>query len=71
MRKNVLTEAAVVGGTLVAVSYLIMYAARKAGFEGKVPPPAWIFFGVAATHLAWESTGGSQPVAVNARFCRS
>lgn len=56
MRKSVFVEAAVVGGSLVAASYLIMYAARRAGFEGKVPPPAWIFFGVAATHLAWEST---------------
>lgn len=57
MRKSVFAEAVIVGGTLVATSYLIMYAARKAGFEGKVPPPAWLFFGVAATHLAWESTG--------------
>lgn len=57
MRKGVFAEAVIVGGSLVAASYLIMFAARKAGFEGRVPPPAWIFFGVAATHLAWESTG--------------
>lgn len=62
MRKSALTEAVVVGGALVATSYLIMYAARKAGFEGRVPPPAWLFFGVAATHLAWESTAGQRSV---------
>lgn len=57
MRKGVLVESLVVGGSLVAAAYAIMFVARKTGFEGRVPPPAWLFFGVAATHLAWESVG--------------
>ena len=59
MRLGVLKEAAVVGGSLVAVTGAMMLLARLLGVERRVPLPVWIFGAGAATHLAWEATGGN------------
>ncbi len=64
MREGVIKEAAIVGGSLLAVSAALMYTARAAGIERKVPLPVWIFIAGAATHLGWEAVGG------NAAFVR-
>ncbi len=64
MREGVIKEAAIVGGSLLAVSAVLMYGARKLGVEKRLPLPLWIFVAGAATHLGWEAVGG------NAAFVR-
>lgn len=65
MRKGVVTEAVVVGGSLLAVSAATMFVARRVGVADKVPLPAWIFLAGALTHFGWEATGGNKWFAEN------
>lgn len=69
MRKGVLVEAAVVGASVVAVGAGLKGLYRLAGWDKdagsgepakQVPWPVWLFVTGAATHLAWEASGGNR-----------
>lgn len=69
MRKGVLVEAAVVGASVVAVGAGLKGLYRLAGWDKdaspsepakQVPWPIWLFVTGAATHFAWEASGGNR-----------
>lgn len=65
MRKGLVTEAAIVGGSLMAISAVVMPLARRADPERRVPIQAWVFLAGALTHFAWEAVGGNRWFAEN------
>lgn len=65
MRKNLLTEAAIVGASLVAVSSAVMYVSKKADPSRKIPIQLWVFGAGALTHLLWEASGGNEKFVQN------
>jgi hypothetical protein len=72
MRKGLLTEAAIVGASFVAVGEALKFVYRKTGLDEEnpaprkeVPLPVFLFVSGAVGHLLWEATGGNRWFAKN------